>query len=341
MRYRSEAVVVRPLSEATQTKTWGIYHSILAGIGIYLAFGVAFIALRRKKVSNFVKKKNSNDERTCSSGDLLQTDESEELSHDKEDIGSSNLEREYAKCKSTSRVRFILERDTESDKTPLMSNVKYPDSTAAYEDSTSTITRNERRRMMLLEAAGRLPTKEGKEASKNPNIIMGSVRRLVQSPSALASNTSSLARDALGKIGESSKNLLSGTTVDQRRLLDKTKNSDSFNKAIEEARRCQNENSWKPRTAVDFAYNSDDDTDKSQDDNGIIINNGARPRLDYTYEDKKLNDDNSQSTSSSFDLTDEEREKKDMIRIKKLANMLSTSSRSKEGQCMFDDVEII
>ena len=337
MKYRSKDIFVRPLSKATEEKTWDIYYSILVGIGLYLTVGMAFIAFRRRKVSHFARNKNSNDEQTCSSGDLLRTDESEELSHDKEDIGLSNLEREYAKCMSPTRVRFIMDRDTDSDKTPLMSNIEYPDSTAVYEDST----RNERRRMMLLEAAGRLPTKEGGKVSQSQRIPMSSVRWLIQSPSTLASNTSTMTRGALGKIGSSSRNLLSGTTPDQRRLLYKTKDSDSFNKAIEEARKRDNESSWKPRSTFNFDCNSDDDAEKLQDDNGTTTNNDMRPHLDYAYQDKNFNDDNSQSSSSSYDLTEEEREKKDMKRINKLAKSLSASSRNSKGQYMNDCVEII
>ena len=167
--------------------------------------------------------------------------------------------------------------------------------------------RDDRRRMMLLTASGRLSLQEG-PTPYSTRLLTTSVRRLVQSQSALVSGAAQgakHAKGAVGKIGSSSRNLLSGTTESQRRLMKKTKDRDSFELAVEEAKQSSdNESSWKPRHSINV--------DEFEDD----PNEPNKPNSD---------DDSSVSTC---DLTEEERDRRDMEKVVRFARRVSADHRT-------------
>lgn len=163
--------------------------------------------------------------------------------------------------------------------------------------------RDDRRRMMLLTASGRLSLQEG-PTPYSTRLLNSSVRRLVQSQSALVKNTSNAAKGAVGKIGTSSRNLLSGTTETQRRLMKKTKDRDSFELVVEEAKKDDNESSWTPRASISI-----DDLEGEPD------------------EPIKPNSDSDDSSVSTCDLTEEERDRRDMEKVVRFSRRVSADHR--------------
>eukprot|EP00560_Eucampia_antarctica_P002870 CAMPEP_0197841402 /NCGR_PEP_ID=MMETSP1437-20131217/46156_1 /TAXON_ID=49252 ORGANISM="Eucampia antarctica, Strain CCMP1452" /NCGR_SAMPLE_ID=MMETSP1437 /ASSEMBLY_ACC=CAM_ASM_001096 /LENGTH=249 /DNA_ID=CAMNT_0043451149 /DNA_START=246 /DNA_END=995 /DNA_ORIENTATION=- len=148
--------------------------------------------------------------------------------------------------------------------------------------------RNDKRRSMLLQASNRFPFEEQNNIeirSKEPH---GSVRRLVQASVAGVG--------VLGKIGASSRNLLSGTTQNQRRLMKKSKDRDSFELALQE----------------------------SKDEGGVA--SCIRNRFNFEMDDEESRSSDSSISISSFDLNEEEREFKDMKKVVRFNSLISSST---------------